>query len=803
MADAVSCRAVDIHRGVTRIMASSDRLPDLKPAAQAGHAQGEASAMNGLSRLSERFGAGRGAGAGASAVSPSAFSHAAAALGPASHPVADLNRLAALWKGEQPPGADAGGEGMTLPGPAAVALHASRLGLEAICEQRGIAGLRAADMPCVVLLAAGGSRLVVGLQEAKDGEDACFMLATSAGNRLVPVPELALAANGTIFRLRRTAQADMAGTEHSTAAQDDGGARGAGSQHPPQAQAGVSAGTISGFLIFAMRERKKLIIQLIAASAMINLLGMALPLFCMAVFDRVIPHAAFETLWALALGVCLALYLELALRHARLKLFDAAGQSASLSLQGRLIGRLLHARLVDVPRSAGGLMYPAQELDNMANIAPQLIVSVLVDVPYFVILLVFLASIAGPVALAPLIGTGLMVAIHVLCHKMAHEAHAGHSGFMRRQIQAMMDSIGAQERIRVTGSAGQFLSSWERAADEAGFAAHESRYWHGLAAQASAVIVQLVIIAAIVIGVFRIDAAAMTIGALSAAILLVNRAMTPVSILTGLVFRVMQGLQSAAPLSSVLTAEVESGTDLRGQAAVIQGQVSFARVSFSYPGEARPALKDVTLSFRPGEHVGIIGKAGCGKSTLLKLIARLHEPGEGRLSLDGRDIRQYDPALIRRAIAYMPQEAQLVDASLEENLTLGLAQVPRSETERVARISGVHDFASQHPSGYSLMVGQGGCRISGGERQCVALARALMGAPAMLMLDEPTSAMDNALEARVIKDLKAELSGKGLIVATHRLQMLALVDRVIWLEGGRVVADGPKEDVFKRFGLVA
>ena len=234
----------------------------------------------------------------------------------------------------------------------------------------------------------------------------------------------------------------------------------------------------------------------------------------------------------------------------------------------------------------------------------------------------------------------------------------------------------------------------------------------------------------------------------------------------------------------------------------MSGQIDAQQVCFTYPGETRPALSNVTFSFSPGERVGIIGKAGCGKSTMLRLIARLHEPGQGRLLLDHRDIRQFHPAKVRQAIGYMPQDTHLIDSTLDDNLTLGLGRVDKDWFTRIVTVCGVHAFASRHPSGYSLDVGPGGQRLSGGERQCISLARALMGQPRLLMLDEPTSAMDNTMEARVIADLRQTLGNIGLILATHRLAALELVDRVIWIEDGRIAADGPKAEIFRRFGLV-
>ncbi|MGL4441605.1 MAG: ATP-binding cassette domain-containing protein, partial [Bosea sp. (in: a-proteobacteria)] len=224
---------------------------------------------------------------------------------------------------------------------------------------------------------------------------------------------------------------------------------------------------------------------------------------------------------------------------------------------------------------------------------------------------------------------------------------------------------------------------------------------------------------------------------------------------------------------------------------------------FSYPGEQRQSLRNISLSIQPGEKVGIIGKAGCGKSTLLRLLLRLYEVETGRLCLDGRDIRQFDPRILRQAISYMPQDTQLMDGTLEHNLTLGLDHVPAGDLERICMLTGLHDFAAAHPSGLSLQVGPGGMRLSGGERQAVALSRALMGRPKVVILDEPTAAFDNTSEAKLIGELRQHLGSTGLIVATHRLPVLALVDRIIWMDGGRIVADGPKAEIFAKFGIAA
>jgi ATP-binding cassette subfamily C protein LapB len=558
-------------------------------------------------------------------------------------------------------------------------------------------------------------------------------------------------------------------------------------------------------LVSALSGQRLRIVHLFIASFLINLLGMSLPLFSMAVFDRVIPHAAFETLWALALGVSLALALEMLLRHARMKLMDAVGFASSMSFQGRLMSRLLFARTSDLPKSAGGVVPAAQELDQSAHLAPQLLISLAVDLPFFLLMMLFIGMIGGSVVIVPLIGTMVLILLHAVTHMLARKGFREQVGQSRRQMQHLIDAITGAERVRITNAGETLISSWEATADKAGYAAHLGRHWQGLAAQGGAVIVQAVVVGTVVTGTYRVQDAAMTIGALSATILLVNRAMMPISMLAGLIFRALQLGESLAQAAPLMQAGIERAGDTTG--APVQttfGQIKMHNVTFAYAGETRASLRDVSLTIRPQERVGIIGKAGCGKSTLLRLIARLHEPTEGRVLLDERDIRHYDPVTLRNAIALMPQEAALLDLSLYENLTIGLEPVAQDQFERVVRLTGVHDFASVHPSGYGLAVGPGGQRLSGGERQAVSLARAMMSRPKLLLLDEPTAAMDNGAEMRFVSELKKQdMASFGLVIATHRLPALALVDRIIWLDQGRVVADGPKDQIFAKLGVAA
>jgi ATP-binding cassette, subfamily C, bacterial LapB len=322
--------------------------------------------------------------------------------------------------------------------------------------------------------------------------------------------------------------------------------------------------------------------------------------------------------------------------------------------------------------------------------------------------------------------------------------------------------------------------------------------------------VQAVTIATVAAGAYAVTASLMTVGALSACIMLASRSLMPVSQLMGQFFRLKQILRTTQPLSAVLALPPEQGGDLSrmGGQTEIRGAFHLVNVSFAHAADAPPALSGMNLRIAAGERVAVIGKSGCGKSTLLKLLARLHEPSAGTIHLDGRDLKQVDPAALRRAVALLPQTAELFDATLEANLVAGLGEVDPRWFAEVADAAGILETARRHPAGFSLRAGPGGQSLSGGERQSAALARALMGRPRLLLLDEPTAAMDNEREARVVKALEAMLrdgafQSTGLILATHRMPILKLATRIIWLESGRIIADGPKDEIFQKLGLAA
>lgn len=702
-----------------------------------------------------------------------------------SHPMADIRRIARTWFGAKGHGADDSRfDGRDVPPLETLQASASDLGLDVVYATRSLKSLEARDFPCVLLQKDGSSRVVLE-RPARD----TFVVETAGIRETVARAELEADFTGTVFFVRPQAPAS-----------EEAALPPARPSAPAPAQGtGGDLGLLRTVSEIGFRNDHGLFRKLLIAAALSNLFMLALPLFTMAVYDRVIPHFALETLWALAIGVCLVLVLDFAIRFVRLKLVDAVALTTSLTMQAKLYRRILQMRLADAPRTSGGLATHVREVDAICQTVPPLWVALVVDVPFFLILLGLLWMIGGPVVAAPVVGIAALAAVSWYCHHRTAKAHVESATLARAQANQMIETVGALEWVKAANGETRLLKGWERLGDAAAYASHHGRLWANLGVQAQLLINQAVVVLTVIIGVYQIGAGAMTVGALAACTLLVGRAITPIGALFTLLDRLLHLKHTAESLETLLSAPPEGQGDVvRGASRPVGGRFDVNAVTFSYPQEPVPVLREVSLSIAAGERIALIGRVGSGKSTLLRLLLRLHEPAKGSVLLDGHDIRQTPPRLLRDRVGFMRQESVLLDDTLAANLTFGLEDVPEAVFERAIRVSGVKEIAARHPQGFSLRVGARGERLSGGERQAVALARALMSDPKVLVLDEPTSAMDNTSEARAIRELGKELEGRTLIVATHRAPLLQLVDRIVWIEGGRVVADGPREEILRK-----
>lgn len=554
------------------------------------------------------------------------------------------------------------------------------------------------------------------------------------------------------------------------------------------------------WIMAQLLTERRLLGQLCLTAVVMNSLALAVPLYLRAIYDRVVPNLAMETLWALSLGVMIALLAELALKNVRTNFIDAIGMRLSHLVQHKVMGAIMSARLDKAPATSGSVSIALRDIDSLAVALPGAVAVFLVDLPFFFVFAAVLWHFGGPVVFSALLGGILIAMVGVWANIHLRKQSARATQLAQARANIIVDSVDGLTTLKAYQGQGQFMRMWDILTDHAAMTSSKVRDWVDKPVHMAAFLVQFVTILVIIIGVYQIQANALSVGALVACTLIAGRAMVPVSNAVGVVSRAYQGLAQFASLSGLLSLEPETDvSDPAARAKIIRGDIALHDVRFVYGEASRPALDAVTLSIRAGEKVALIGKSGSGKSTLLHLLGAQQTPSSGRLLIDGFNSSQYAASQLRRSIVFHGQDMQLFDATLYENLTIGLDTVNEAQLLQALKAAGIDTFVAQQSEGLSFKAGPHGGKLSGGQRQAIMLARALARESAVLLLDEPTSSMDIAAEQAVISGLRQIAKDKTLIIATHRLALLELVDRVIWLEGGRVVADKPRDDVLALF----
>jgi ATP-binding cassette, subfamily C, bacterial LapB len=689
-----------------------------------------------------------------------------------------LTEIAAVWRAQHGEPVRAGAAAVQdIDSPETLVSFAASNGIDVVFENRLVASLSGEDLPAVMLTHDGRGRMLL----SRRGR----IFTAQHGGQCYAIDKDALAAEeaGTLFLVRPRGVAPS----HNI------------SEIVSEVTSSDASDPVRGILDFMTSRHRRMLVELLIAAAFSNLMLLALPVYSGLIFDRVIPHSAFDTLWAISIGVTLALLADLAVRWVRLKIQDALANSASAAIQASLIRKLLQAKMGEAPRSAGAITLRLRNLDAMTQLIPQLITGALVDLPFLLIVFALLWLNGGPVVLAPVAGIGVLLALHHWTSLGSEAEQKRSTALLQLQTNRLNEAVEVLETIKSTRTELRTLNRFERIFDEYAYSTHVVRLYQGLAAYANVTIGQMMVALVLMIGVYEVSIGNMTIGGLSTCSLLVGRVISPIGQLITSVHRMIQsrGLLKTLAGESQYQSEV-AGDESGALRAPDQCALRLQSVAFSYSGQTTRQIENLSITIQPGERIAIVGRSGSGKSTLLRLIARLAEPDQGSILLDGFDVRQYEPSDLRRVLGYMGQSAGLLEDSLMRNLTLGQSEIDPAQFEEIAKLTGVADFAATHPQGFGMNVGPRGERLSGGERQSVALARILLANPKVLLLDEPTASMDTMLEARLVRNIGKLIGDRTLIVATHRAPVLQLVDRLIWLEAGRVAADGPKAEVIKR-----
>lgn len=537
--------------------------------------------------------------------------------------------------------------------------------------------------------------------------------------------------------------------------------------------------------------------QVIIVSLFINLFILATPLFTMNVYDRVLPNNAIETLWALFIGISFVMLFDFILKILRSYFLGIASKRTDTIVSNKIFNHVLNIKIDSKPASTGQFVSRLQSFETVREFFTSATVAAFVDFPFVIIFVLVIFYIAGPLAYITI--ATVLISILVSWYMQRPLKELIEKSVKEEQIKqtTLIEAVTGLEIIKSVRAQNRMRTNWDQSVNKTVHYADKGHFLSQSITYFTAFISQFSNIAIVAGGVYLAAEGEITMGAIIAAMILNGRVIAPVSQLVGLIIRFDKTMLSLNNLDEVMKMPVEKENKAYVSRPELKGKIELKDVNFAYKDQNHQTLKDINLTIKEGEKVAILGKIGSGKSTLLKLIMNLYEPKSGSVLLDGLDTRQIDPIDLRHAVGCVPQEPFLFMGTIKDNITIGEQYVADEELLKVSKIAGLDEFLGKHEAGFDLMVGERGEGLSGGERQSVTLARALISNPNILMLDEPTNAMDRQTEKAFINKIEKIIGDKTLVLVTHKTSLLQLVQRVIIVENGQIVFDGPKEEVFK------
>ena len=660
-------------------------------------------------------------------------------------------------------------EGLT---PGLFSRAAKRLGLAARVLAKSLTDLKSPALPAVLLLKNNQACVLLGWSEDKQQAQVTYPELPD-GVCDIPLDNLKAQYTGAVIYARPTFNADSR----------------------PEIR---SSRTEGHWFWSALRENLGLYRDVLFAALLINLFALALPLFTMNVYDRVVPNYALETLWALAAGVALVLFADLILRTLRAYFIDLAGKRVDLLLSARIMEQVMGMHLTARPLSIGAFAANLRSFETVRDFITSASLTALIDLPFTLVFIGVLAWIAPELTIPVLVGISLVLLFSLLGQgRMRRLTERLYSASALRN-SVLIESLAGLETLKTMVAEGAMQRRWEQASALANRVGVKLRLQSALTVHLVLWLQQLVSVSIIVLGVYLIAQGELSLGGLIAASMLASRAMAPLGQGSALLTQYHNARTALKSLNEVMAQPTErpAGRPLINLSH-LQGEIEFRHVSFRYPQSEADNLQDLSFHIQPGEKVAVLGRIGSGKSTLHKLVMGLYQPTEGTVLVDGMDLRQLDLASIRRQIGYVPQEPELFYGSLRENLTMGSGAVEDQALLKALDIAHLSELISSHPHGLEMNVGERGSQLSGGQRKAVVLARALLHEPQLLLLDEATGSMDHAAESWIKDQLADFVSVRTLLLVTHRTALLQLVERIIVIDQGQLVADGPRDRVME------
>lgn len=533
------------------------------------------------------------------------------------------------------------------------------------------------------------------------------------------------------------------------------------------------------------------------AAAFINLFALAFPLFTMNVYDRVLPNASQTTLWVLAVGVTAVVIFDTLLKLARSAVIEYVGRSIDFRLSSALFDRVLNTPMAKRPESTGAFVSRIGQYEVLREFVAASSLVMFVDVLFLGVFAYIIAVLIGWLVVFPLIAGVIAIIVTLIVGSMSGRAVKAALSESSARNSVLVEALTAVQTVKASRAEGQLLRRWDAAVLASSRTQDQIRKLQAVASNTTAALSQLSLVGIIVGGSYQFASGDVTTGAIIAAMMLSNRLIAPIGMIASTLLRARTAVEAYQTIDAIMKLPDERPNQQSPiQRVVRAGRLSFSKVRFAYPGSKVFVLDGISFSIQPGEKVGIIGRIGSGKTTIGRLLVNFHTASEGEILVDGIDIAQYHPEDLRRAVGFVVQDPEIFNGTVRDNI---LMSDPTASEERLlsaARKAGVEDFVSRHPQGYDMPVGERGMLLSGGQRQALALARAMLVEPKVLFLDEPSSSMDLATERQLIKHLEASVApDQTVLIATHRYSLLSLVTRLLVVDNGRLIADGPKDAV--------
>lgn len=645
---------------------------------------------------------------------------------------------------------------------------AARAGLQARVLRRELGAISALNLPVLLLLTDGRSAVLRRWSE--DGQALILPSEAEGGEQWVSRQELTDAYSGQALFARP--------------------------RHEVEDLRTPLLPRVNAWFRDTLKQSRWLYSDALLASLLINVLGLMVPLFVMQTYDRVVPNQATSTLWVLVIGLMLGTLFELVLRVVRAHLLDQAGKKTDLILSATLFERITGMSMKARPATIGGFAQSIHDFQGLREFLTAVTLTSVIDLPFVVLMLLVIGLLGGWLVLIPLIAFPVTIAFALFIQVRLRDTVKKSLSLGAIRQALLIETLGGLETLKACSAESERQHQWESTHGALTRLDVHARNLSALATNGTLFIQQLCGMATIVAGVYSIIAGNLSVGALVASYMLGSRVLAPLGQIAGLITRYQQAQLTMHSTDALMALPQERPAGQQTlERTQLHGALEVNQVTFAYAGQNAPALNNVSFTVKPGERIGIIGRSGSGKSTLARLLMGFYEPDEGQILLDNLDLRQLDITDLRQQLGYVAHDLPLLAGSLRDNLTLGARYISDARMLEVAEMTGVSELARQHPQGFERPVGERGMLLSGGQRQTVLLARALLLEPPILILDEPTSHMDNSSEDQLRQRLHGWVQGKTLLLVTHRTSMLSLVDRLVVLDNGKVVADGPKDAV--------